>query len=100
MQKEWMPLLGLAHRAGKVVSGEEPVVREIQNGRAKLVILAKDASHNTSKKITDKCLYYRVPLRYADTRETLGRAIGKEARVTAAVLEAGFAEKLAALLYE
>jgi ribosomal protein L7Ae-like RNA K-turn-binding protein len=95
-----MSLLGLAHRAGKVVLGEELVVREIQNGRAKLVILAKDASRNTSKKITDKCRYYQVPLRLAESRELLGHAVGKEARVAAALLEAGFAEKMAALLYD
>lgn len=99
-QDNWVSLLGLAHRARKVVSGEEQVVKEIQNGRAKLVILAKDASCNTSKKIQDKCQYYRVPLRHADTRETIGHAIGKDARVAAAILESGFAEKIAALLYE
>lgn len=99
-QEKWMSLLGLAQRARKVVSGEDLVVKEIQNGRAKLVILAKDASRNTSKKIKDKCQYYRVPLRHADTRETLGHAIGKDARVVAAILEPGFAEKIAALLYE
>ena len=99
-QDKWMSLLGLAHRAGKVVSGEEPVLREIRNGQAKLVILAKDASRKTAKKMMDKCQYYRVPVRHADTRETLGHAIGKDARVVAAILEAGFAEKIAALLYE
>ncbi|MBM7716445.1 ribosomal protein L7Ae-like RNA K-turn-binding protein [Bacillus thermophilus] len=99
-QAKGMSLLGLAHRARKVVSGEELVVKEIQSGRAKLVILAKDASHNTAKKIKDKCQYYHVPLRHVDTRKTLGHAIGKDARVVAAILEAGFAEKIAALLYE
>lgn len=58
---EWFPLLGLANRARKVVSGEDLVIKEIRNARAKLVLLTEDASSNTAKKVTDKCNYYKVP---------------------------------------
>ena len=54
---EWFPLLGLANRARKVVSGEDLVIKEIRNARAKLVLLTEDASSNTAKKVTDKCNY-------------------------------------------
>ena len=37
-------LIGLAKRAGKVISGEELVIKAIQNGKARLVILASDAA--------------------------------------------------------
>ncbi len=47
---EWFPLLGLANRARKVVSGEDLVIKEIRNARAKLVLLTEDASSNTAKK--------------------------------------------------
>ena len=36
---KFLQLLGLAMRAGKVVSGEELVIREIRSGKAQLVIL-------------------------------------------------------------
>lgn len=98
MNGEWTSLLGLANRAGKVVSGEGLVLKEVRSGKAKLVILSKDASSNTSKQIHDKCRHYNVPLVYAQTREQLGHSIGKEARVTAAVLETGFAKKLGTML--
>ena len=42
-------LLGIAARARKVISGEELVVKEVRNGNAKLVLLANDASKNSSK---------------------------------------------------
>lgn len=58
---EWFPLLGLANRARKVVSGEDLVIKEIRNARAKLVLLTEDASANTAKKVSDKCNYYKVP---------------------------------------
>ncbi len=49
-ESEWFSLLGLANRARKVVSGEDLVVKEIRHSRAKLVLLADDASANTEKK--------------------------------------------------
>lgn len=98
MQKKWMSLLGLATRARKIISGEELVVKEIQHGKAKLVILSLDASENTQKKVMDKCNYYNIPLKRVENRELLGQAIGKEARVVVAVLDNGFATKLKSLL--
>lgn len=41
--------LGLAMRAGKVVTGDEIVLKAIRSSEAKLVMLAADASANTQK---------------------------------------------------
>lgn len=46
---KFLQLLGLAMRAGKVVSGEELVIREIRSGKAQLVILAEDAKKHGKK---------------------------------------------------
>jgi len=94
----WMQILGLANRARKIVSGEEFVITEIRRRRAKLVLLAGDASPNTAKKITDKCTYYSVPYKIVENRYVLGQSIGKEARVAVAVLDEGFAKKLKQVL--
>ncbi|MEH7110928.1 YlxQ family RNA-binding protein [Neobacillus niacini] len=95
---QWMSILGLANRARKIISGEELSVKEIRNGKAKLVLLSADASANTTKKITDKCKSYEVPFKLVEDRHLLGHAIGKEARVVVAVLDDGFAKKLITLL--
>ncbi len=97
-KNQWMSLLGLANRARKIISGEELSVKEIRNGKAKLVLLSADASANTTKKITDKCKSYEVPYKLVEDRHLLGQAIGKEARVVVAVLDDGFAKKLITLL--
>jgi len=97
-QQQWMSLLGLANRARKLISGEELVVKEVRSGKAKLVLLASDASKNTEKKISDKCAYYQIPLKRVENRSLLGQAIGKEARVVVAILDEGFAQKLRTLL--
>jgi ribosomal protein L7Ae-like RNA K-turn-binding protein len=88
---KFLQLLGLAMRAGKVVSGKEWVIREIRSGKAQLVILAEDAKKNTEKKVSDKCDFYNVPLLRYGTRKELGSAIGKETRVVIAITDRGFA---------
>jgi ribosomal protein L7Ae-like RNA K-turn-binding protein len=95
---QWTSLLGLANRAGKCISGEELVVKEVRRNKAKLVLLAADASENTKKKLTDKCSYYEVSLRSVSDRYTLGNAIGKDQRVVVAVVDQGFASKLQSIL--
>ncbi|MBS4189272.1 YlxQ family RNA-binding protein [Bacillus sp. FJAT-49705] len=95
---QWMSLLGLANRARKITSGEELTIKEIRNGKAKLILLSADASVNTTKKVTNKCKSYEVPYKLVENRELLGHAIGKDARVVVAVLDDGFAKKLKSLL--
>jgi ribosomal protein L7Ae-like RNA K-turn-binding protein len=86
--------LGLATRAGKLISGEEIVLKAVRSGEAKLVLLAGDASENTAKKIKDKCSSYGVPLLIGFTRFELGSAVGKPERVMFAVTDRGFADML------
>ena len=100
MSQQVLQLLGLAARARKVVSGEELVVKEIRNGKAKLVLLASDASANSRKKLTDKSTYYNVELHVFGDRYDLGHATGKEARVAIAIVDNGFAKKISSLLNE
>ena len=94
----WLSTLGLAARARKLISGEELVVKEVRNQKAIVVLLANDASANTNKKIHDKCSYYNVPIKVVGDRYELGRAIGKEARVVVAILDAGFGKKILSML--
>lgn len=100
LSEKALQLLGLAMRAGKIVTGEELAVREIQARRAHLVILSEDASANTAKKITDKCKFFNVERHVFCSREQLGHAIGKEARVVLVITDAGFAKKLSEYLNE
>ncbi len=98
MNNQWLSIVGLATRARKAITGEELVLKEIRAGNAKLVLVASDASANTMKKLSDKCTYYKVPIRTVDDRYELGRAIGKDARVSLAILDEGFAKKLLTML--
>lgn len=94
MNAKVFQFLGLAMRAGKIISGEERVVLALQKQQVQLILLATDASQNTTKKIMDKAKTYRIPVLNMFNRQDLGRAIGKEARVVIGVTDKGFADEL------
>lgn len=89
-----LSMLSIAAKAGKVVSGGFLSEKSIQEGTAKLVIIAEDASENTRKKFVDKCTYYHVPFYIFGNSELLGKQIGKQMRTTVTVLDQGLAEQI------
>lgn len=91
-------ILGLAMRAGKIVSGEEQVLHTVRSGKAQLVFLAEDAAKNTEKRVHDKCDSFGVPIFRYGSREELGQAIGKPERVVIAVTDAGFTRTIQKLV--
>ena len=93
-------MLGLARRAGKVVSGEFSVMEAVKSRKAYLLLLAADASDNSKKRFKDKASFRHIPCYLAGSKEELGRAIGQGERSAAAVLDAGFAEKIKQMLEE
>lgn len=90
-------LLGLAMRAGKLVTGEELTIGDIRSGKAKFVLVAADASENTRKKIKDKCSYYKVPCDESFLQAELSHAIGKT-RMVIGINDQGFAKKFKELI--
>jgi len=87
-----LSLISLATKAGKTASGEFCTEKEVKSGRAKLVIVAADASENTKKKFRNMCDYYQVPVFFYGDKNTLGHAMGKEFRASLAVVDEGFAK--------
>lgn len=90
--------LGLAAKAGKLISGEETCERAIKAHKVKLVIVASDASDNTKKRFGDICRYRGIEVRNFGEKELLGKYTGKDIRSVAAVSEREFAEHLKELI--
>ena len=86
-QDKALAMIGLAQKAGKIVSGEFATEK---TGKAALVIVAGDASENTKKMFTNMCAFYEVPVYIYSDKETLGHAIGKQFRASLAVVDEGF----------
>jgi ribosomal protein L7Ae-like RNA K-turn-binding protein len=86
--------LGLATRAGKTESGEFCTEKAVKSGKARLVLVAEDASENTRKLFTNMCTYYEVPCVIYGTKGELGHAMGKEFRASVAVTDEGFVKMI------
>lgn len=87
-------LLGIAAKAGKIVSGEFSTESAVKSQKAYLTIIATDASHNTTKLFTDKCTYYKIPCVAFGTMDELGHAVGKKFRASLAVTDEGLARAI------
>lgn len=87
---KFFSMLGMAKRAGKVSAGEFIVKKDIQRNKARLVIIATDASLNTKKSIINSCEFYKVKYIIHSTMEELGKSIGAPMRAVISVNDDNF----------
>ncbi len=92
--KQILSQLGIAMKAGKLVSGEYLVEKAVKEMKAYLVVIAEDASDNTKKHFSDMCQYRNIPIRFFRTKEEIGKTIGKSYRASIAVTDEGFAKSI------
>jgi len=93
-QNKILALIGLAMKAGKVVSGELTTEKAVKKGQAVVVVVSREASENTKKKFQNMCTYYEVPIYFYGTKLELGNAMGKEFRASMAITDRGLGESL------
>ena len=70
-------LLGMAYRARKVINGYDSVMIGITSNKAKIVLVASDASSKTIEAFSKKCHFYNVPMYVCFDTAELSKAIGK-----------------------
>ncbi len=94
MQSErWLSFLGLIRKAGKISLGEQNTGNAVRQKKARLIIVAEDASPNALKRAqsfaaSSGCALLNVP---AD-KNTLGEALGSSPFAMAAICDSGFAD--------
>ncbi len=87
-------MIGMAMKAGKIVSGEVACESAVKSMKAHLVIVPVDASFNTKKLFSNKTTFYEIPYIEFGTKDGLGHAIGKDMRSSVAVIDEGFAKAI------
>lgn len=93
-------LLGLMTRAGKIVTGEDLIIKNLQDNKIKLLLVAEDCGKNTKKTLLDKSNFYNVKNMIFFKTEEISRAIGRENRVAVGITDIGFSKKLIELINE
>ena len=91
-QQKALRLLGLARRARLLEIGEEPVGIVCRSGKAKLLLVAKDAGDHTFRRARSfvsgsKCPYICAPY----TKDELGNGLGRNACALCAFTDAPMA---------
>ena len=87
-------MIGLAKRAGKIVTGAEICEAAVKKGKSKLIIIAGDISEIGRKAITDTCKYYKVKYIENADKSQLGKFTGSSERAVVSVNDKGFAEPI------
>ena len=92
-QQKALRLLGLARRARLLEIGEEPVGIVCRSGKAKLLLVAKDAGDHTFRRARSfvsgsKCPYICAPY----TKDELGNGLGCNACALCAFTDPAFAK--------
>jgi ribosomal protein L7Ae-like RNA K-turn-binding protein len=77
-----------------VERGVDAARRAVREGRARLVLIAEDASAAQLKKITGLLEHRSVPCRVAGGQTALGAAVGAAALSAVAVTKGDFAEPM------
>jgi len=91
-------MLGLACKAGRLVSGEDIVRNSVRKNKVKLMIISEDASENTKKRFLNAAEFYKVPVVIWGQKEVLGSSIGKSDRSVVGICDEGFKKSISSLL--
>ncbi|HKM43800.1 MAG TPA: ribosomal L7Ae/L30e/S12e/Gadd45 family protein [Limnochordia bacterium] len=92
--------LGLARRAGKIVSGEQAVIGGVKRGQVCLVLVAQDASSNTYRKFSALAKNHNVRCLLFGEKDLLGQALGQSPRSILGVVDRNFANVIQAQIKE
>lgn len=92
MNSKLLSLLGLARRAGRLSPGYDAAVQDARQGKAKLLLAARDVSDKTYKNLCYEAGRAGIPAaRVPCEMQELGRACGIRAGVLS-VTDEGFAK--------
>ena len=94
LKNKFFSMLSLCQRAGRLVSGELPCENAVKSGKAKLLIIAEDASANTKKEFENAAFAHRTECIVMGNKIELGQTIGKDMRSSVAITDEGFAQQL------
>lgn len=89
-------ILGLGHRAGALTIGVEGTRATIRRGKARMVVLARDASPRARGKVVGVASSAAVPVMVGPDASTLGHRLGRPPVHALAVTDRGISQGLMA----
>lgn len=87
-------ILGLARKAGKIVTGEDTVLKLLRQNKLKIVFVASDASFRQIDKFDKKCYFFKTQFNNMFSSEEISKSIGKPMCKVLGVTDQGFLDAL------
>jgi len=87
-------MLGLATKAGKIVAGMEATKEAVAKQKAKIVIIAQDASEKTKKNLMMEAAKHGATVYQIATIEEISQSIGKKNKAIVGVVDKNFAQAI------
>lgn len=91
-------MLGISAKAGKVVSGNDATIEDIERHRVKLVIVAENASDKTKKNMKFVCNKYKIPIFEFGEIDEISKTIGKSNKAIIGVKSRDLSEAIVRLI--
>lgn len=91
-------MLGLARKASLLKAGETGCIEAIKKNKAKLLIIAEDASENTKKRFINQCDKNNIKYIIKGEKDDLGNSIGKDLISTIAIVDENFVNPIINLM--
>lgn len=93
-QNRVLGLMGIATKAGKISFGTEAVKGAVLNKKAKLVIVAENASDRLKKECIQLCEKCKIPIATFCTIEQISQAIGKQNKAVICIRDKNLSEEI------
>ena len=87
-------MCGLATRAGKTVFGTDACLQAIEKEKAKLILVAEDASERTRQNFIKKCEENLIPIFVFGNTDEISKSIGKINKVVIGIKEKNLAKEI------
>lgn len=84
--------LGLAQKAGFLLSGREQLMDGLKHKKGTLLLITEDASERTAGEYRAIAERNRIPWRTFGEKEKLGQALGKGVRTAVLITDNGFGQ--------
>ena len=91
-----LQLVGLARRAGRAVAGTQAVRDAGRRGELRLILVAGDVTENARRRVSGVLADPAVEVVECATRQTLGRALGRQGVAVVGITDTGLASRIRA----
>ena len=99
MNTRILNMLGIANKAGKLVTGEDSVISGLQKRKVKMVFVSNDASASTIDKFDKKCFFYHVQCINTFSSDELSGAIGRSRKIVG-ITDSGICDAIKKIMEE